>query len=178
MPSQESTGVNVSISEENEHLSQQLDPQEVGSLANSSPRTQGAAGNCWREQLKRFEMMTPEEQLRTVSERAGFIRSVSKGMCHRTGEDADDGFGNLIASCREHILSRTHPDSEAQLWIFKYTEIGFVLDVKINCHHNIHGIEIQIPSTSGDKTKVWVVISSDSNRYVDELRHKESDKSS
>ena len=102
MQGQESTGVNMFISEENEHLSQQLDPQEVGFLARSSPRTQGAAGNCCRDHLKRFEMMTPEEQLRTVSERAGFVRTVSKRMYYKTGEDVDDRFGNLIASCREY----------------------------------------------------------------------------
>ena len=53
MQGQESTGVNMFISEENEHLSQQLDPQEVGFLARSSPRTQGAAGNCCRDHLKK-----------------------------------------------------------------------------------------------------------------------------
>ena len=45
--------------------SYRLDPQEVGSLAWSSPRTHAAAGNCWRQHSQRFEMMTPEEQLRT-----------------------------------------------------------------------------------------------------------------
>ena len=40
----------------------------------------------------------------------------------------------------------------------KYTEIGHVLDVKVICHHKVHGIDIQIPSTSGDTTKVWVVL--------------------
>ena len=49
---------------------------------------------------------------------------------------------------------------------------------KVICHHNVHGIEIQIASTSGDKTKVWVVLSRSSNRYVDEFRHRESEKSS
>ena len=44
----------------------------------------------------------------------------------------------------------THSVSEAKLGIFKYTKIGLVLDVKVTCHHNVHGIEIQIPSTSGD----------------------------
>ena len=38
MQGRESTGVNMSISEENEQLSQLLDPQEVGSLARSSHR--------------------------------------------------------------------------------------------------------------------------------------------
>ena len=95
----------MSISEENEQLSQQLGAQEVGSFTKSSPRTKGAVGNCWREHLQRFEMLTPEEQLRTVSERAGFIRTVSKGMHHQTGEDVNDGFGNFVASYREYTSS-------------------------------------------------------------------------
>ena len=60
-------------------------------------------------------MMTSEEQLRTVCEEAGFVRTVSKGMCYKTGEDVDDVNVNCIASCREYTLSRTHPDSEAKL---------------------------------------------------------------
>ena len=87
----------------------------------------------------------------------------------------DDGFGNFIASCREYTFSRTHPDSEAKLWIFYYTETVLVLDVKVICHHNVHGIEIQVPSTSGDKTNVWFVMSRSSNRDVDELRQRESE---
>ena len=74
---------------------------------------------------------------------------------------------------RVHILARTHLDSEAKLWIYKYTEIGLALDVKVICHHNVYRLEIQIPCTSGDKTIFWVVISGSSNRHVDELRHRE-----
>ena len=75
-----------------------------------------------------------------------------------------------------HAESTTHPDSEAKLCLNKNTEIGSVLDIKIICHHNVCGIEIQIPSKSADYTKVWVVISRrSSNRYVDELRHRESE---
>ena len=115
---QESTGVNVSISEENDKLSQQQKPQKVGSLARGSPRTKGATGNCWQEHLQRFQMMMiPEEQLRSECEEAGFVRSVSKGMCYKTGEDVDDGFVNFIASRREYTISRTHSDSEAKLWL-------------------------------------------------------------
>ena len=39
------------ISEGNEKLSQQLNPQEVGSLARSTPRTKGTVRNCWLEHL-------------------------------------------------------------------------------------------------------------------------------
>ena len=55
------------------------------------------------------------------------------------------------------------------------TEIGLALDVKVICHHKVHGIDIQIPSTSGDKTKVWVVVSRSSNWYVDELRYRKTE---
>ena len=88
----------MSTSEQNDKLSQQLNPQVVGSLARSSPRTNGAAGNCWQDLLQRFEMMTSEEQLRTVCEEAGFVRTVSKGMCYKIGEEVDDGYVNCIAS--------------------------------------------------------------------------------
>ena len=49
-------------------------------------------------------MMIPEVQLRTQSERAGFIRKVSEGMYYKTGEDVDDGLANFTASCREHTF--------------------------------------------------------------------------
>ena len=122
MHDQTSTGVDRSISEENDQHSKQLDPQEVGSLVRNQPKTEGAAGQCWRDHLQRFEMMNPDGQRRTVSEEAGFTRPVSKGMYYRTGEDVNDGFGNLIASCREYTLPRTHRDVEVKLWIQKYTE--------------------------------------------------------
>ena len=117
--------------------------------------------------------MNPDEQLRTVFEQAGFITPVSKVMNYRTGADVNDGFGNLIATYREHTLSQTHQDSVVKLWIQRFSEIGPVLDVKIICHRGRHGIEIQIPSTSGDNTHAWVIISRSPNRYVDDLRYRD-----
>ena len=60
-------------SEENEKLSQQLNPQEVGSLAISSPRTQGVAGNCWREHL---------EKVRNDDSRSSTSHSKRKSRIH------------------------------------------------------------------------------------------------
>ena len=53
--------------------------------------------------------------------------------------------GILLHHAESTLFSWTHPDSEAKLWIYKYTKIGLVLDVKVICHHNVHGMEIQIP---------------------------------
>ena len=175
MHGQTSTGVDSSISEENDQLSKQLDPQEVGSLVRNQPKTEGDAGNCCCDHLQRFDMMNPDAKLRTVREEAGFIRPVSKRMYYITGEGVNDGFGNLIASCREYTLSRTHRDSEVKLWIQKYTEIGPARAAKIICPHDVHGLEIRTTSTSGDDTNVWVVISRGPNRYLDELRYRDSE---
>ena len=85
----------------------------------------------------------------------------------------NDGFGNLIASCREYTQSRIHRNCEVKLWIQKNTEIGPVRDAKIICHHGRPEIENQPPSPSGDHTNVWVVISRGQNRFVDELRYRD-----
>ena len=91
-------------------------------------------------------------------------------MYYSTSDGTNDGFGNLMASCREYTLPRAHKDSVVKLWVQRYTEIGPVLEVKTFCHLHVHGIDIQIPSASGDNTNVWVVISRGPNGYVDELR--------
>ena len=79
MQGQGSLGVNKYTSENNEQLLQQLDPQEVGSLAKKLTQDKRRRGKLLARTLtKRFEMMFPEGQLRTVSERAGFVRTVSK----------------------------------------------------------------------------------------------------
>ena len=81
-----------SISEENDQLTKQLDPQQVGSLIRNQPKTGVDVGKCWHVHLQRFEMMNPDEQLRTVCEEAGFIRTVSQKMYYRTSEDVHDGY--------------------------------------------------------------------------------------
>ena len=60
MHGQTSTGVDRSISEENDQLSKQVDPQKVGSSGRNQPKTEGAAGNCWRDHLRRFGRMNQD----------------------------------------------------------------------------------------------------------------------
>ena len=89
-------------------------------------------------------------------------------MRYRSIQDLN-GSGHRTGSCREKTLSHDDPKSEVKLWITGNTEIGSVLEVKTFCHFEVHGIEIQIPSTSRDNTNVWVVISRGTNRNVDEF---------
>ena len=71
----------MSISEENEQLSQNSWIRKKLVLwQEAHPGHKEQRATAGASTLPRFEMMTPEEQLRTVSERAGFVRTVSKGM--------------------------------------------------------------------------------------------------
>ena len=132
-------------------------------------RGQRKPPETWRDHLQRFKMLDPDEQFRTIYESARFVRPVSVEMYHRTSDDVYDGFPNLTASCREFSLLRAHRASLVKLWIHEQTEIGPVLGVKTFCYLGKHGIEIQVPSTSGDNTNVWVVICRGPNRH--ELRY-------
>ena len=54
MHDQTPTGVDRSISEESDQQSNELDPQEVGSMVRNRPKTEEVAGNCWHDHLERF----------------------------------------------------------------------------------------------------------------------------
>ena len=56
MPGQTSLGVDKSISKANDHLSKQLNSQEIGSLVQNQKRTEEVAGNSWRDHLQRFKI--------------------------------------------------------------------------------------------------------------------------
>ena len=124
MLGQTSLGVDNSISKVNDQLSKQLDPQDIGSVVQNQPRTEEAAGNCWRDHLQRFKMLDQDEQFRTICDLAGFTRPVSVGMYYRTSDDVNDEFGNLTASRRKYTLLRARQDSVVKLWIQRHREIG------------------------------------------------------
>ena len=78
---------------------------------------------------------------------------------------------------REYTFPRDGLNSVIKLWIEGRTGIGPVLQVKTICHLDICAIEIQIPSTSGNGSTSWVVISQGSKRHVEELRYNDPDHS-
>ena len=88
MHDQTSTGVNRSISEEND----QLAPQEVGSLVRNQPRHTGSPGKLL---ARSFATIRHDEIL--MNNFAPYVKkqdsSVSEGMYYRIGEDVSDGFG-------------------------------------------------------------------------------------
>ena len=178
MLGQTSMGVDKSISKVNDQLSNQLNPQEVGSLVQNQTRTEKAAGNSWRHHLQRFKMLDSDEQFRTICASAGFIRPVSVGMYWRTSDDMKlwiwkshsimwRVYINSCSSrfCGQALVTKTCRDR------------GQSLKSRFSVILTKHGIEIQIPCTSGGNTNVWVVICRCPNRYVDELRYKDPEPS-
>ena len=95
-------------------------------------------------------------------ESAGFMKRVSVGMRYRTIQDLNDGFRDRTGSCGEYTLPRE-------------PLIGQILAVKTICHLDLYGIEMLIPSTSGNNTNLAVVTSRGPNRYVDESRYNDAD---
>ena len=73
-----------------------------------------------------------------------------------------------------HTYKPERQGSKAKHWILGHTTIVPVLQVKTTCYLDIYGMEIQIPSTSGDGSKSWVVKSRGSNRHVEELRYNDA----
>ena len=120
-------------------------------------------------------MLEPEVQVTKIWESAGFMRRVSAGMYYRTIHDLDDGFGDTTAACRADTLPPDDPKSDIKLWIKSRTSTCPDLQVLTTCYLNIYGIEIQIPSTSGNGSNSWIFITRGANRYVEELRHNDPD---
>ena len=146
----------------NDQLSKKLDPQEVGSLVQNPTRTEEAAGNSLHDHPQQFKGLDPGVQFRVLGESAGFMRRVSVGMRHRTIQDVNGGFGDRTGSCREFSLPRE-------------PLTGQVLEVEIICHLDVYGVEVLIPSTSGNNTNFGVEISRGPLRYVDKLRYNDPD---
>ena len=139
----------------------------MDSFVQTPRRTEGAAGHRLCVYLRQFELLEPEVQFIQIWESAGFMRRVSVGMHDRIIHDLDDGFGDRTAACREYTLRRDDPKSELKLWIEGQTRIGPVLQVRTSCFLDMYGIEIQIPSTSGNGSKSWVVVSRGAKRHVE-----------
>ena len=89
-------------------------------------------------------------------------------MHNKTIHNVNAGFEGKTGACTEYTKPREVPGPEIIAWIGGHTKIGSVLQVKTSCRLDIHGIEIQILSTSHDRSKSWGIISRGSNRDVEE----------
>ena len=142
-----------------------------GLLSTNTKEDDQAAADRMRIHHQRFEELSSEIQITKACESAGFMRRVSIGMYYKTIHDVTDGFGGKTGACREYSLPHDHQDSDPTARIGGHTNIDPVLQVKTVCCLDQYGIEIQVPSTSGDGSTSWIIMSRGPNRYVVELNH-------
>ena len=127
MQGQGSLGVNEYTSENNEQLSQQLDPQEVGSLAK---KTHPGQKETWEiTGANTYKKVRNDVSRRTTShcERKGRIRQnrLERNVVHKWW-GCGRWIGDFIASCREYTLSRTHLTRTQRLVMFLMSMLSVI----------------------------------------------------
>ena len=95
----------------------------------------------------------------------GFMRIVEVGQYFITKDTGDFRQFRSVA-CREYILPRDDPASQAKGWIQGNMRIGPVLEVTTSFQHFKYGIEIRIWSVGQDNSQSWVRISYGTIKYV------------
>ena len=81
----------------------------------------------------------------------------------------DDGWGNFTPPCREYSSSRAYPKTRALAAVPVGTIIGPAIEVHIVKILDEYGIEVAIPSICRPKDTSYVVISSETERFVNEI---------
>ena len=147
MQGQESTGENMSSSEENEKSSQQLNPQGVGSLARSTSN--------FAQYVKKKD--SSEQFQKECITRLAMMWTMDLGILLHHAEST---------LCLEPILILTQNFGHSRT-----QRLVLFLLSKLSVNTMLRNRDSD-PSTAGDNTKVWVVISRSS---MDELRHRESE---
>ena len=132
----------------------------------SSPRP--ASGSSLRENIQDFESLSETIRFTKVCEDAIFVHRVSAGLSHKTRLDEDDGFGQIIPSCREYTRSRVNPRSRVFAATLGGRIIGPVIEVQMEKILDTCELEVAIQHQMIQDGHFYVVISSGKSRIVDE----------
>ena len=89
--------------------------------------------------------------------------------------DGDDGWGTITLLCPEHTFSRFFPESQVVVAVPENTIIGPVLEVRIVNILDGYGIEVAVPSIINPANTSYVVISRETERFVNELHNHEEE---
>ena len=113
--------------------------------------------------FQQVKSLSPENRLSKFCKEAGFMSVVEVGQYFVTRNASE--FLHTVA-CREYILPRDDPASEAKGWIRGNTRIGPILEVTTSFQHFKFGVEVRIQSVNEDNSQSWVRISYGTVRYV------------
>ena len=107
-------------------------------------------------------------QLTQFCEKAYFEYRVAAGKKHKLLPDGADRWGTITLLCREYTLSRSFPNPKS--WQL-FPKAQSILDG--------HGIEVANPSIANPANTSYVVISRETERFVNEINdHKDKPRSS
>ena len=119
----------------------------------------------WQQYIQQVESLSPENRVSKFCKEAGFMRVVEVGQYFVTKDTCSLRQFRSVA-CREYILPRDDPTSQAKGWIQGNIRIGPVLEVTTSFQHFKYGIEIRIWSVNQDNSQSWVRISYGTIKYV------------
>ena len=166
----------MSISEENEKRSQQLDPQEVGSLGKKLAQHTRSRGKLL---ARTFQQVRNDDSRRTTSHRKRKSRTRQNSLERNVLQNMVRMWTMDLGILLRHAESTLITDP-SRFWS---KTSDFQVHRDWSCSWCPRYLSSQrswnrdsYPSTVRDNTNVWVVISRSRNRYVGELRHRESDK--
>ena len=112
-------------------------------------------------------------------QKAYFEYRVTAGKKYKTRPDGDDGWETSTPICREYTFSRSFPESQVVAAIPGGTTIAPVLEVRTVKILEEYGLEMSILSFVNPANTSYVVISRETEHFVNEIHdHKEELRSS
>ena len=106
--------------------------------------------------------------------KTSFQYLVTAGKFCQVRPDGEDGWREITPPCREYISSRLFPQSKPLGAIPGGTIIGPIEEVHVAKILDEHGIEIAIPSICKPGGVAYVVISRETERFVNEIHTHET----
>ena len=138
-----------------------------------------ATGNEMLERVLSLDELARKMQLTRLCDKAYFQHLVAAGKRYKFRPNGDDRRGTITLLCREQSISRYYPKAVALAAILEGTIIGRVLEVHVEKILDECGIEVSIPSIANPTHTPYVVISRETERFVNEIHdHKEELRSS
>ena len=119
----------------------------------------------WQQYIQQVESLSPENKVSNLCKEAGFMRVVEVGQYFVTKDTGSLRQFRSVA-CREYIVPRDDPASQAKGWIQGNMRNGPVLEVTTSFQRFKYGIEIRIWSVNQDNSQSWVRISYGTIKYV------------
>ena len=142
------------------------EPAEIDMLVSFLSRP--APGNRMRENTS-TTVLEKKVQMTQLCEKALFQHPVIAGNRYKVRLEDDDGWRTITPPCREYSNYLSYPKIRVLAVILAGTIIGPVQEVRIVKIHDGYSIEVAIVSICEPEDTSYVVISRETERFVNEI---------